>query len=60
MPIRTLNPATGELVREFKPHTDAEVDAKLQRAIETFRTWRRVPFAERRQLMLRACDILEQ
>jgi succinate-semialdehyde dehydrogenase/glutarate-semialdehyde dehydrogenase len=60
MAIRTLNPATGELVREFKPNSDAEVDAKLQRAIETFRTWRRVPFAERSKLMLRACDVLEQ
>jgi succinate-semialdehyde dehydrogenase / glutarate-semialdehyde dehydrogenase len=60
MAIRTLNPATGELVREFKPHTDAEVDAKLQRGIDTFHTWRRVPFAERKKLMLRACDVLEQ
>src|SRR5689334_20832339 len=60
MAIRTLNPATGELIREFKPHTNAEVDAKLQRAKETFREWRRVPFTERAKLMLRACDVLEQ
>jgi succinate-semialdehyde dehydrogenase / glutarate-semialdehyde dehydrogenase len=60
MAIRTLNPATGELVREFTPHTDAEVNTRLQRAADTFREWRHVPFAERAKLMLRACDILEQ
>src|SRR3954447_12095294 len=60
MAIRTLNPATGEVIREFTPHSDSDVNTKLQRAADTFRTWRRVPFAERAALMRRACDILEQ
>ncbi len=58
MAIRTLNPATGELIRTFEPHTDAEIEAMLQRAAETFRKWRRVPFAERSPMMRRACEIL--
>jgi succinate-semialdehyde dehydrogenase/glutarate-semialdehyde dehydrogenase len=60
MAIRSVNPATGEVVREFKAHTDADIDFKLQRAIETFREWRHVPFAERSARMRNACDILEQ
>jgi succinate-semialdehyde dehydrogenase / glutarate-semialdehyde dehydrogenase len=60
MAIRTLNPATGEIIREFTPYSDSDVNTKLQRAAETFRKWRRVPFAERAALMRRACDILEQ
>lgn len=59
MAIRTLNPATGELIRKFEPHTDAQVESKLQKAIDTFRTWRRVPFSERSRMMRRACEILE-
>jgi succinate-semialdehyde dehydrogenase/glutarate-semialdehyde dehydrogenase len=59
MAIRTLNPATGELVRTFKAHTDEEIETKLQQAVETFRAWRRVPFAERGRMMVRACQILE-
>ena len=47
MGIRTLNPATGELVRKFDAHTDAEVEAKLEKAAATFRTWKRVSFAAR-------------
>jgi succinate-semialdehyde dehydrogenase / glutarate-semialdehyde dehydrogenase len=60
MAIRTLNPASGEVVREFTAETDAEIDVKLQRAVDTFHQWRRVSFAQRSQMMLRACDILEQ
>src|SRR4051794_27680536 len=60
MAIRTLNPATGEIIREFTPYSDSDVNTKLQRALDTFRAWRRVPFRERSEHMRRACDILEQ
>ncbi len=56
--IRTLNPATGELIRTFEAHTDAEIESKLQQAVKTFREWRRVPFAERSRMMRRACEVL--
>jgi succinate-semialdehyde dehydrogenase / glutarate-semialdehyde dehydrogenase len=59
MAIRTLNPATGEVVRTFEALSEKELDSKLQKAAETFRTWRRVCFAERSRMMLRACEILE-
>src|SRR4051812_23875423 len=60
MAIRPLYPPTRELIQEFRPHSDSDVNTKLQRALDTFRAWRRVPFRERSEHMRRACDILEQ
>jgi succinate-semialdehyde dehydrogenase / glutarate-semialdehyde dehydrogenase len=59
MPIATTNPATGELIRVFDPHSSAEVDAKIQKAHEAFRAHRRTPFAERAAKMRKAAEILE-
>jgi succinate-semialdehyde dehydrogenase / glutarate-semialdehyde dehydrogenase len=59
MAIATINPATGEVVRTFDALTDAEVEARVQRAADTFTTYRRVPFAERARMMIRAAEILE-
>ena len=59
MAIATTNPATGEVVQEFNELTDAEVEAKVQRAAETFTTYRNVPFAERARRMIKAAEILE-
>ncbi len=59
MPIASINPATGETLKTFDPLTEAEIDAKLQRAAETFRSYRRTTFAERATIMTRAAEILE-
>jgi succinate-semialdehyde dehydrogenase/glutarate-semialdehyde dehydrogenase len=59
MAIATTNPATGETIRSFEPLRDDEIDAKLRRAAETFRDYRRTAFAERAGWMRRAAEILE-
>jgi len=59
MAIRTLNPATGEMIRKFEGLSDEEIDSRLQCAADTFRTYRLVPFSERSRMMLRACEILQ-
>jgi succinate-semialdehyde dehydrogenase/glutarate-semialdehyde dehydrogenase len=59
MAIATINPATGETLKVFEPLADAEIEAKLQRAAETFPVYRRTSFAERAEKMLRAAEILE-
>ena len=59
MQIATTNPATGETLKTFEPLTEQQIDGKLQRAIETFHSYRRTPFAERERLMRRAADILQ-
>jgi succinate-semialdehyde dehydrogenase / glutarate-semialdehyde dehydrogenase len=59
MAIATVNPATGQLVKSFEPLTDSEIEEKLQRAADTFSKYRKVPFADRARMMLKAAAILE-
>ena len=33
MAIQTQNPATGEVLKTFTPHTDAEVDIAISQAV---------------------------
>src|SRR5881628_3125980 len=49
--IRSINPATEELLAEFEPHTEVEVDRALEEARRAFRSWRSRSFAERSTLM---------
>jgi succinate-semialdehyde dehydrogenase/glutarate-semialdehyde dehydrogenase len=59
MPIATINPATGETLRTFRPLTPEQLEARLQCAAEAYQRHRRTTFAERTRLMLEAADILE-
>lgn len=60
MAIATVNPATGEEIKAFEPLNEEQIEKKLQLAADTFREYRRTPFEERRQKMLRAAEILEE
>ncbi|MFL5575860.1 MAG: NAD-dependent succinate-semialdehyde dehydrogenase [Gemmatimonadaceae bacterium] len=60
MPIASVNPATGETLQTFTPHDQAEVERRLARAAAAFRSWRRVPVAERAACVGRAGEILER
>jgi succinate-semialdehyde dehydrogenase/glutarate-semialdehyde dehydrogenase len=56
---RTLNPATGELLREYPFLEDAELEAKLAKAHEAFLAWREVPIAEKVALFTKVADLIE-
>src|SRR5512138_3860511 len=58
--MSSVNPATGEVLGRFDEISDAELEARLARAAQTFRAWRRRPFADRAALMIRAAEVLEQ
>jgi succinate-semialdehyde dehydrogenase / glutarate-semialdehyde dehydrogenase len=60
MAISTTNPATGEVLKTFDAFSDAQVDAKIELAAETFEKFRQLTFAERARMMLKAADILEK
>lgn len=60
MAIATTNPATGETLREFDELTDAELDAKLAKAVETFHSYRQTSYADRAALLRRAADLLDE
>ena len=47
MRITTIDPATGQTLRHYREHTAREIDRLLDRAVESFATWRRLSFARR-------------
>ncbi len=57
--IASVNPATGQTVRAFTPLSEAEVDARIQLAVDTYGRYRRTPVAERTRLLFKAAEILE-
>ena len=59
MAIATINPATGQVLKRFEPLSDAQLEVKLQKAADTFLSYRKVPFAERARMMMKAAAILE-
>ena len=59
MAIATINPATGQVIKSFDPLSAAAIEGKLQKAIETFGTYRHTSFAQRAEWMLKAASILE-
>jgi succinate-semialdehyde dehydrogenase / glutarate-semialdehyde dehydrogenase len=59
MAIATINPATGEVVKTFKPLSSVQLERKLQLAAEAFQIHRRTSFADRAFKMLRVAEILE-
>src|SRR3954466_3968554 len=59
MPIATINPATGETLETFPALSDSDLEQRLARAAEAFRSWRSVPVAERAAVVERAGEILD-
>src|SRR5713226_418156 len=59
MAIATINPATGQVLKTFEALSDAQIEAKLQKAADTFLSYRKVPFAERARMMTKAAAILD-
>ena len=60
MAIATINPATGQVLKKFEPLTQQQINSKIEKAAATFAEFRKVPFAERGRLMVRAGEILER
>ena len=60
MPLATINPTTGELVRKFDALTDAELEARLAYAVSAFHEHRRSSFADRVRKMRAAADLFEK
>jgi succinate-semialdehyde dehydrogenase/glutarate-semialdehyde dehydrogenase len=58
--MRSVNPATGEHLRDYADHDAAAVARRLERAAAAFATWSVTPFAERATLMRRAAAVLRE
>jgi succinate-semialdehyde dehydrogenase/glutarate-semialdehyde dehydrogenase len=59
MALRSVNPATGETIREYPETTPAELASILAEASCAFAGWRRVSFPERAARMRAAADLLD-
>lgn len=59
MPISSINPATGEVLKTLPSLNEHQLEEKLNRAAKTFREYRRTSFSERAVMMHRAAEILE-
>src|SRR5437867_388883 len=59
MPMSSINPATGEVLKSFPSLNEHQLEEKLNRAANTFREYRRTSFPEHALMMHRAAEILE-
>ncbi len=59
-PINSINPATGETLRTFDPHSRPEIDTALEQSSRSFAEWRRVGFEARARLMHKAARGLRE
>ena len=60
MPIASINPATGETLKEFSALDPAQIEEKLAKAADAFERHRRTSFAQRADLLMAAAQLLEQ
>ena len=58
--IRSLNPATGEVLASFEAHDAATVERRLAAAAQAQRAWRTRPVAERMPLLLSLARVLRR
>lgn len=58
MAIQSINPATEEILQNFKSLSSDEITTKIQKAEQTFSNWKNDNYAERKVLMLNASQIL--
>ncbi|MEW6078933.1 MAG: NAD-dependent succinate-semialdehyde dehydrogenase [Thermodesulfobacteriota bacterium] len=56
--MRSINPATNTLVREYAPHGPAEIDDILRSVHGAWTAWKETAFKERARLLRNAADLL--
>ena len=57
--LQSINPATGELVAEYREHEPEEVDRFVEIADAASRSWRELDFGARAAVLQRASGLLE-
>ncbi|NJK35137.1 MAG: NAD-dependent succinate-semialdehyde dehydrogenase [Oscillatoriales cyanobacterium SM2_2_1] len=60
MPIASINPTTGEVLKSYAALTDGERSTKLDGAAAAYALWRQVPIAQRAAIWWRVAELLEQ
>jgi len=60
MPLKSINPATGQPIADYPADSAADIELKLASAWATWQSWSATQVAERSALMARIGDLLEQ
>lgn len=58
--MKAVNPATGEVIREYQESSPAEVEEQIGRTHEAFLSWRETSFGYRSELVAKAGGILRE
>ncbi len=60
MTLKSINPATDEVIKEYSAMSDAEVDAILEQVQRSNQTWQSTEFSMRGDLLRNAAKVLRQ
>ncbi len=58
--IKTVNPYTNELVKEFVPMTNEELDKIIDKADEAYRSWKKTSFGERAKIIHKVASLMRE
>ena len=56
--MKSINPATEQVIATYESHSEAEVESKLSAAQQAFSRWRKLDLGERATSMLRVAEVL--
>ncbi len=59
MSIQSVNPATGEIIKTYQRHNDADIEAALEKGHAAFRVHRKTDMQDRQKNMRGVADYLE-
>jgi succinate-semialdehyde dehydrogenase/glutarate-semialdehyde dehydrogenase len=57
---RVLNPATGEIVREYQTASDKEIRSALERSDRAFTSWSEASIADRTKVLFRLSELYKE
>lgn len=60
VPYQSINPATGELIKEYPTISDQDIEPIVQKSQEAFTAWRQLSIEERAEKVGRLADLFEQ
>ena len=60
MEFQSINPYTGKVVGQYQAQSKSEISSMLEKAADTFISWRKVPLDTRASLMAKAGTILRE
>lgn len=58
MNIKTVNPSTGKLIKNYAELLDDELDIIIQKSAKSFEKWSKLKFLERKRLILKVAEIM--